>query len=144
MRGNECHYVCADDTHGTPIMLSAKRQGITPEALIDRFSKEHQEDFKAFHIEFDTYSSTNTDKNRVLSEYIYTQAKDAGVIAERTIEQLYCESCSMFLPDRFVKGTCPKCNAEDQYGDSCEVCAATYSPTDLKDAKCGSVAALLR
>ncbi|MDA1352911.1 MAG: methionine--tRNA ligase [bacterium] len=136
MRGNECHYVCADDTHGTPIMLSAKRQGITPEELIAKFSKEHQNDFAAFHIEFDMYSSTNTDKNRELSEAIYTAANEAGVIAKRTIEQLYCDSCSIFLPDRFVKGTCPKCNAEDQYGDNCEVCASTYSPTDLKHPKC--------
>lgn len=137
MCGNECHYVCADDTHGTPIMLSAKKQGITPEELIARYSKEHQEDFAAFHIEFDMYSSTNTDKNRELSEQIYNAANDAGVIAQRTIEQLYCESCTMFLPDRFVKGTCPKCDAEDQYGDNCEVCASTYSPTDLKAPKCG-------
>jgi methionyl-tRNA synthetase len=131
MRGHECHYVCADDTHGTPIMLRAEQEGISPEALIERVHGEHLADFSGFHIAFDNYYSTNSDENKALSQDIYLRLKKAGLIEIRTIEQLYDPEKKMFLPDRFVKGTCPKCKAEDQYGDSCEVCGATYSPADL-------------
>jgi len=131
MSGNECHYVCADDTHGTPIMLRAEQEGITPEALIERVHNEHFTDFKDFDIAFDNYYSTNSDENRELSQAIYKQLKANDLIDIRTIEQLYDPQKQMFLPDRFVKGTCPKCKAEDQYGDSCESCGATYAPTDL-------------
>ena len=131
MRGHECHYVCADDTHGTPIMLRAEQEGITPEALIARVHGEHFADFSQFHIGFDNYYSTNSDENKELAQDIYRRLKAAGLIEVRTIEQLYDPQKEMFLPDRFVKGSCPKCKAEDQYGDSCEVCGATYSPTEL-------------
>lgn len=129
--GNECRYMCASDTHGTPIMINAQKQGLKPEELIEKFRQEHQESFKAFHIEFDYYGSTHSDSNRVLSEAFFESAKQAGAIETRSIDQLYSEQDGMFLPDRFVKGTCPKCGAHDQYGDSCEVCGATYSPMDL-------------
>ncbi|MGV6988931.1 methionine--tRNA ligase [Testudinibacter sp. P80/BLE/0925] len=131
MRGNEIHFVCADDAHGTPIMLKADQMGITPEALIAQVKSEHQADFNGFNISFDNYHSTHSDENRTLSEAIYTKLKSNGFIKSRTISQLYDPQKGMFLPDRFVKGTCPKCKAEDQYGDNCEVCSATYSPTEL-------------
>ncbi|MCU7960650.1 MAG: methionine--tRNA ligase [gamma proteobacterium symbiont of Bathyaustriella thionipta] len=133
MRGHECHYVCADDAHGTPIMLRARQEGITPEQLIERVSKEHQADFAGFAIDFDHYHSTHSDENRELSALIYQRNRDAGHIRERTISQLYDPQEQMFLPDRFIKGACPKCGAEDQYGDSCENCGATYAPTELKN-----------
>ncbi|HEX7028391.1 MAG TPA: methionine--tRNA ligase [Gammaproteobacteria bacterium] len=133
LRGHRCIYVCADDAHGTPIMLRAQKEGISPEALIGRYYREHQADFKAFHIEFDNYHSTHSDENRELAAYIYLQLRDKGHIARRTIEQAYDSVAKMFLPDRFIKGACPRCGAADQYGDSCEVCGATYSPTDLKN-----------
>ncbi len=131
MRGHTCHYICADDTHGTPVMLRAEQEGITPEALIERVHGEHLKDFSDFHIAFDNYYSTNSEENRELSQEIYRRLNRKGLIERRTIEQLYDPEKQMFLPDRFIKGTCPKCKAEDQYGDSCEVCSATYSPTDL-------------
>lgn len=131
MRGNEIHFVCADDAHGTPIMLKADQMGITPEALIAQVKSEHQADFDGFNISFDNYHSTHSDENRTLSEAIYTKLKSNGFIKSRTISQLYDPEKGMFLPDRFVKGTCPKCKSEDQYGDNCEVCSATYSPTEL-------------
>jgi methionyl-tRNA synthetase len=133
--GNNCTYICADDTHGTPIMINAKKQGVPPEEFIAQFHQAHQDDFKRFLINFDYYGSTHTDENRVLSEKIYHAAQDADAIDIRDIEQLYDEKESMFLPDRFVRGQCPKCTAADQYGDSCEVCSATYSPEDLVDPK---------
>ena len=133
--GNDCTYICADDTHGTPIMINAKKKGVPPEEFIAQFYQEHQDDFKRFLIDFDYYGSTHTDENRVLSEKIYEDAQKAGAIDVRDIEQLYDQKESMFLPDRFVRGQCPKCNAADQYGDSCEVCSATYSPEDLVDPK---------
>ncbi|MDR2219125.1 MAG: methionine--tRNA ligase [Methylobacillus sp.] len=133
MRGNECHYVCADDTHGTPIMLRAESEGITPEQLIARVWQEHYDDFKAFHVEFDHYGSTNSDENRVCAETIYRRLRDAGLIATRAIEQFYDPVKQMFLPDRFIKGECPKCGAKDQYGDNCEACGAAYTPTELKN-----------
>lgn len=131
MRGNEIHFVCADDAHGTPIMLKADQMGITPEQLIAEVQQSHYADFCGFNISFDNYHSTHSDENRELSEMIYTRLKENGFIKSRTISQLFDPEKSMFLPDRFVKGTCPKCKAEDQYGDNCEVCSATYSPTEL-------------
>lgn len=133
MRGHSCHYVCADDTHGTPVMLAAEKQGLTPEALIDRVRTEHLADFSGFHIGYDNYYSTNSPENRELVRNIYLALRDAGKIVSRTIEQLYDPEKQMFLPDRFVKGECPKCGARDQYGDNCEVCGATYGPTELKN-----------
>lgn len=131
MRGHECYYVCADDAHGTPIMLRAQAEGISPEALIEKSSREHQADFAGFKIGFDHYHSTNSPENKELSAYIYNQLKQQGHISRKTITQFYDPEKSMFLPDRFIKGTCPKCKAEDQYGDNCEACGATYSPTEL-------------
>ncbi len=134
MQGHECYYVCADDAHGTPIMLRAQSEGITPEQLIAETSKEHQADFKDFAIAFDNYYSTHSPENRFFSETIYNRLNDAGHISKRTISQAYDPEKEMFLPDRFIKGECPKCGAADQYGDNCEVCGATYSPTELKNA----------
>ena len=133
MRGHECYYVCADDTHGTPVMLRAQQEGIAPENLIARMSEEHQRDFADFGIGFDNYYSTHSDENRELVTEIYQQLSKAGHISKRTIKQAYDPVKNMFLPDRFIKGTCPRCNTPDQYGDSCENCGATYSPTDLKN-----------
>nr|WP_163503050.1 methionine--tRNA ligase [Halomonas socia] len=132
-RGNECHYVCADDAHGTAIMLRAEQEGITSEALIERVSREHQADFERFGVAFDNYHSTHSDENRYFSELIYTRLRDAGHIATRDIEQMYDPVKGLFLADRFIKGTCPKCKAEDQYGDNCEACGATYTPAELID-----------
>ncbi len=132
-RGHEIVYVCADDTHGTPIMLRAEKEGITPEALIDRVWHEHTRDFAGFGVSFDHYYSTHSPENRELSEHIYQGLKANGLIEIRRIEQMYDPVKEMFLPDRFIKGECPKCGAQDQYGDSCEVCGATYGPTDLKN-----------
>ena len=134
MQGHEVHYVCADDTHGTPIMLRAEKEGITPEALIEGVHKEHSADFDEFLVGFDNYYSTNSDGNKTLSQNIYRALKANGKIATKTIEQFYDPVKNMFLPDRFIKGECPKCHAKDQYGDSCEVCGATYNPTELIDA----------
>jgi methionyl-tRNA synthetase len=136
LRGNECCYMCADDTHGTPVMISARKEGITPEALIERMNREHQEDFRSFFVEFDNYYTTNSEENREFAEFIYNQMREKGHIAEREIEQFYCEHDGMFLPDRFIRGTCPRCKAEDQYGDSCEVCSSTYEPTELESPHC--------
>jgi methionyl-tRNA synthetase len=133
MQGNECHYVCADDTHGTPIMLRAEKEGITPQALIDRVWQEHKADFDAFHVEFDNYGSTNSDETREFAQAIYRKLKAENLIEVRSIEQFYDPVKQMFLPDRFIKGECPKCGAKDQYGDNCEVCGAAYAPTDLKN-----------
>jgi len=133
MRGHECHYVCADDTHGTPIMLAAEKQGVTPEQLIERVRGEHLADFGGFHIGYDNYYTTHSNENRAFAEQIYRALRSNNKIASRTIEQLYDPEKNMFLPDRFVKGECPKCGAKDQYGDNCEVCGATYSPTELKN-----------
>ena len=134
MQGHTVHYVCADDTHGTPIMLRAEKEGVTPEALIDNVHKEHSADFSGFLIGFDHYYSTNAPENKELSQGIYRKLKAAGKIATKTIEQFYDPVKNMFLPDRFIKGECPKCHAKDQYGDSCEVCGATYNPTELINA----------
>jgi methionyl-tRNA synthetase len=131
MHGHEVYYVGADDTHGTPIMLKAEQEGITPKQLIERVWNEHTRDFKNFGISFDHYYTTDSEENRVLSESIYVALRDAGLIDAREIEQAYDPVKEMFLPDRFIKGECPKCGSKDQYGDSCEVCGSTYSPTDL-------------
>ncbi|WP_417510062.1 methionine--tRNA ligase [Methylophaga sp.] len=133
MRGNQCYYVCADDAHGTPIMLRAQNEGITPEQLISDVSKEHQADFSEFNIGFDNFHSTHSDENRALASQIYLANRDAGHIEARTISQAYDPEKEMFLPDRFIRGECPKCGAADQYGDNCEVCGATYEPTELKN-----------
>lgn len=130
MHGHEVYYVGADDTHGTPVMLRAEKEGITPKQLIDRVWQEHKRDFDSFGISFDNYYSTDSEENRVLSESVYTALKDAGLIEARDIEQAYDPVKEMFLPDRFIKGECPKCGAKDQYGDNCEVCGSTYQPTE--------------
>jgi methionyl-tRNA synthetase len=132
MRGHECHYVCADDAHGTPIMLRAQQDGITPEELIDKVSQDHQADFADFLIGFDHFHSTHSAENKELSQSIYLALREGGHITSRIISQAYDPEANMFLPDRFIKGTCPKCGAEDQYGDNCEVCGATYDTVDLK------------
>jgi len=134
MQGHHVHYVCADDTHGTPIMLRAEKEGITPETLIANVHKEHSADFSEFLVQFDNYYSTNAPENKELSQSIYKKLKAAGKISTKTIEQFYDPVKNMFLPDRFIKGECPKCHAKDQYGDSCEVCGATYNPTELINA----------
>ena len=133
MRGHDCLYVCADDAHGTPIMLRARQEGIEPEELISRVSVEHQADFADFHIGFDNYHSTHSDENRHHAELIYTRNRDGGHIVKRMITQAYDPVENMFLPDRFIKGECPKCGSADQYGDNCEVCGASYSPSELKN-----------
>ena len=132
-RGHDCYYVCADDAHGTPIMLKAQQQGLSPEQMIAQTSIEHQADFKDFAIEFDQYHSTHSPENQELANLIYQRLDAAGHIKRKTISQLFDPEKQMFLPDRFVKGDCPKCGALDQNGDSCDVCGATYSPTDVKN-----------
>ncbi len=132
-RGHECYFVCADDAHGTPIMLKAEEEGISPKQLIDRVKLDHERDFGNFLISFDNYHSTHSPENKHYSELIYNRLNEKGHISRRTIKQLYDPEKGMFLPDRFVKGSCPKCQSEDQYGDNCEVCGSTYSPTDLID-----------
>ncbi|WP_414451207.1 methionine--tRNA ligase [Burkholderia sp. 22PA0099] len=131
MHGHEIYYIGADDTHGTPVMLRAEQEGLTPRQLIERVWGEHKRDFDSFGVSFDNFYSTDSEENRVLSENIYLALKQAGLIAERDIEQAYDPVKEMFLPDRFIKGECPKCHAKDQYGDNCEVCGSTYLPTDL-------------
>ena len=133
LRGHECYYLCADDAHGTPIMLRAEQDGLSPEQLINRVWQEHRADFAEFLIEFDNYYSTHSPENRHYAELIYNRLNAAGHISRRVITQAYDPEKQMFLPDRFIKGDCPRCNAADQYGDSCENCGATYSPTDLKN-----------
>ncbi|MEL7612471.1 methionine--tRNA ligase [Vreelandella titanicae] len=130
-RGQQCYYVCADDAHGTAIMLRAEQEGITSEALIERVSNDHQTDFARFGVGFDNYHSTHSAENRHFSEMIYKRLRDKGHIATRDIEQMFDPQKGLFLADRFIKGTCPKCGAEDQYGDNCEKCGATYTPADL-------------
>jgi len=131
MRGHECHYVCADDAHGTPIMLRAQAENISPEELIAGVQQEHQADFSDFNINFDNFHSTHSDENKALASQVYLANRDAGHITTRTISQAYDPEKEMFLPDRFIRGECPKCGAADQYGDNCEACGATYEPTDL-------------
>ncbi len=131
MAGNECLYICADDAHGTPIMLKAQELKISPEELINKVYKEHRKDFKDFYIEFDNYHSTHSDENREYSSKIYAELEKKGDIVSKKINQFYDEEADMFLPDRYIKGECPKCGAKDQYGDSCEECGATYASTDI-------------
>ncbi|WP_043197579.1 methionine--tRNA ligase [Pseudomonas putida] len=135
MRGNQCIYVCADDAHGSAIMLRAEKEGITPEQLIANVQAEHSGDFADFLVEFDNFHSTHSEENRELSSMIYTRLREAGHIATRSVTQYFDPEKGMFLADRFIKGTCPKCAAEDQYGDNCEKCGATYAPTELKNPK---------
>ena len=135
LQGNECHYVCADDAHGTPIMLKADEMGIDPEELIAGVSERHQADFRDFNIEFSQFHSTHSDENRYFSELIYSRLKESDFIKTRVISQAFDPEKEMFLPDRFIKGECPKCGSDDQYGDNCEACGATYSTTELKNAR---------
>ncbi len=136
--GHTCYYFCADDTHGTPIMLSARAAGIPPEELIERIHAEHRADFARFHVDFDNYYTTHSEENRHYSELIFKRLQEAGSIRKRDVEQAFCETCHMSLPDRYIRGICPRCKAEDQYGDSCEVCSATYRPTDLLQPRCAT------
>ncbi len=136
--GNQCLYFCADDAHGTPIMISARAAGITPEELIEQVHKEHKADFDGFLVEFDNYYSTHSPENKYFSELIFGRLKQAGSIVEKTIEQTYCENCKMFLPDRYIRGTCPRCKAENQYGDSCDKCGGTHQPTELINPVCST------
>ena len=135
MMGNECHYVCADDAHGTPIMLKAKEMELEPETLIEQVKIRHQADLYDFHVDFSQYHSTHSEENREISELIYNRLNDSGYIKKRIISQAFDPEKEMFLPDRFIKGECPKCGADDQYGDNCEACGATYSTTELKNAR---------
>ena len=136
MRGNRCVYVCADDTHGTPIMIRARNEGISPEELIARSHALHLKDFTDFEVAFDSYYTTNSQENKELSERFFAAMEKSGAVTTRTSPQLWCEKCGMFLPDRFVKGTCPKCGAEGQYGDSCDKCGSTYAAEELGAPKC--------
>jgi methionyl-tRNA synthetase len=138
MCGNKCLYFCADDTHGTPVMISARAAGISPEQLIEKMHKEHIADFESFYINFDNYYTTHSPENRRFSELIFNRLDEAGSIVKREVEQTYCEKCKMSLPDRFVRGTCPRCKAQDQYGDSCEICSATYRPAELINPYCAT------
>ena len=138
MCGNRCLYFCADDTHGTPVMISARAAGISPEELIEQMYKEHRADFDAFYVEFDNYYTTHSPENRRFSELIFNRLNEAGSIVKRNVEQAYCENCKMSLPDRFIRGTCPRCKAENQYGDACEVCGGTHQPTDLINPYCAT------
>ncbi len=136
--GNQCLYFCADDTHGTPVMISARKAGISPEELINSVHKEHMRDFESFYIEFDNYYSTHSPENQHFSELIFYRLNEAGSIVKRDVEQAYCDNCKMSLPDRFIRGTCPRCKAEHQYGDSCEVCGTTYRPSELINPYCAT------
>ena len=136
--GNQCLYFCADDTHGTPVMISARKEGISPEELINNVHKEHTRDFDRFYIEFDNYYSTHSPENQYFSELIFKRLNEAGSIVKRDVEQAYCDDCKMSLPDRFIRGTCPRCKAEHQYGDSCEVCGTTYRPSELINPYCAT------
>ena len=135
LRGHECHYVCADDAHGTPIMLKAREENVTPETLISRVTTEHLQDFDDFLIHFDNYYTTHSEENREFSNLIYRRLKDKGLISSRNVVQAYDEQAKMFLPDRFIRGDCPRCGAGDQYGDCCEACGATYTPGELKNTR---------
>jgi methionyl-tRNA synthetase len=136
MNGNRCFYFCADDTHGTPIMISARKAGIAPEQFIAKIHKEHSADFAGFHVDFDNYYTTHSPENKALSELIFQRLNQAGSIVRHPVGQTYCEVDKMPLPDRYVRGTCPRCGAVDQYGDSCEVCGATYRTIDLVQPRC--------
>ena len=139
--GNQCLYFCADDTHGTPVMISAKKAGISPEQLIDRVHSQHLSDLKEFHIGFDNYYTTHSPENKQLSELFYSRLNEKGSIVKREVEQSYCPKCDMFLPDRFIRGTCPKCKSENQYGDSCDSCGSIYQSTELINPACATCGA---
>src|SRR5690242_17004240 len=134
MQGHEIHFVCADDAHGAPIMLKAEAEGVTPEALVTRIRSERPQYLRGFHIAFDNWHSTHSPENTELSQDIYRRLKSAGLVYVKPVEQFFDPVKGMFLADRFIKGTCPKCGAADQYGDACEVCGSVYAATDLKDA----------
>lgn len=136
LRGNECYYLCGEDTHGTAVMIAAKQRGLKPEEWIARMAQEHTADFQNFQIEFAHYSSTHSEENRRLCEFFFSRMQEQNLLTTKSIDQLYCEHDQMFLPDRFVKGICPRCGSPGQYGDSCDVCGATYSATDLKEPAC--------
>ena len=136
--GNQCLYFCADDTHGTPVMISARAAGISPEELINNVHKEHTRDFESFYVEFDNYYSTHSPENQYFSELIFKRLNEVGSIIQRDVEQAYCDNCKMSLPDRFIRGTCPRCRAENQYGDSCEACGTTYRPSELINPYCAT------
>jgi methionyl-tRNA synthetase len=136
--GNQCLYFCADDTHGTPVMISARAERVPPEELIRRVHKEHRADFDAFCVQFDNYYTTHSPENKHFSELIFTRLNEAGSIVRRNVEQAYCEKCRMSLPDRYIRGTCPRCKAQDQYGDSCDKCGGTHRPTELIDPRCAT------
>ena len=136
LRGNDCVYVCADDTHGTPVMIRARKEGVSPEDLIARMHAIHLKDFTDFQVSFDNYYTTNSPENKAFSEQFFAAMEKSGGITRKTSPQLYCDHCSMFLPDRFVKGVCPKCGAENQYGDSCDHCGSTYGAEELGSPKC--------
>ena len=136
LRGHDAHYFCADDTHGTPVMIRAMREGVEPEALIERMRTEHLRDFTDFGIQFDNYYTTHSPENERWAGYFYSRLAEGGHLTRRNVEQTYCEHDQLFLPDRLVRGTCPRCGAQDQYGDSCESCGATYEPTELHDPRC--------
>lgn len=138
MCGNQCFYFCADDTHGTPIMISARAAGISPEELIENVHREHKKDFERFYVDFDNYYSTHSPENKGFSEMIFNRLNEAGSIVKRDVEQAYCDNCKMSLPDRLIRGVCPKCKAEHQYGDSCESCGTTYRPSDLINPYCST------
>lgn len=136
--GKHAVFVCADDTHGAPIEIKATSLGMKPEQLIDKYYKEHTKDFADFGVLFDSYYSTNSPENKTYSDFIFTKLKEAGHIYTKEIPVIYCEHCKRFLPDRYVKGTCPKCHAPDQYGDVCEKCSSTHKTTDLINPKCAT------
>jgi len=136
LTGKDAVYICADDTHGTPIEINAKKAGVKPEEFVEKWHKEHQEDFKSFLIEFDSYYSTDSEENKKFAEHFFNTLKEKGLIYKLKIKVMYCEKCKRALPDRFVRGTCPKCDAEDQYGDICEKCGEKYEPTELVSPRC--------
>jgi methionyl-tRNA synthetase len=136
LTGRDVAYMCADDTHGTPVEVKARQQGVTPEELVGLYHEEHQADFRDFHIEFDCFYTTNSPETQFHSERIFERLRDKGHIVKRPVAQYYCEIDARFLPDRFIRGTCPNCSAVEQYGDVCEVCGTTYNPTDLNDPRC--------
>ncbi|MBM4020281.1 MAG: methionine--tRNA ligase, partial [Planctomycetes bacterium] len=139
--GRDCVYVCASDTHGTPIMLRAQAEGVPPEQVVERYHATHRRDFAAFDVDFDNFYTTHSPENRRFAEMFFARLRDKGHVVSRQVEQAYCEKCGMFLPDRYIRGRCPQCGTDDQYGDSCEKCGAAYSPTDLREARCAVCAA---
>src|SRR3990167_8764276 len=136
LSGKDVVFVCADDAHGTPIEIAAAKEKIPPEQLIAKYYDDHREDFASFFIEFDVYHSTNSPENKFYSDFFFEKLTEKKLIYQRLVELTYCENCKRYLPDRYVKGKCPKCNAEDQYGDQCEKCNATYQPIDLIEPRC--------